>query len=90
MLYIKSTIVTDQLAMKEQEVYRSMRDIVNGIDLEDNLTILYAPQSGVLSRLFNKSRSQIGKRMFHALKNGLGMPINSVSKAVPMIASNYK
>lgn len=43
---LKNVITTDQLILKEQKVYRSLEEIVEGIESGINLSILYNPPWG--------------------------------------------
>lgn len=61
--YLKNTITTDRIKMKEQYVYRSYRDIDHALNEGSTLHIIYSPQSEFVSSLtadpFNSVRQSL-------------------------------
>ena len=82
-MYLKNVITTDQVMMREQKVYRSYRDIVEGVDkLGEDVKLLYTTQSGILDDLLSDPRHEIKDRIHYHITHGRGRLINNMMDAV--------
>lgn len=88
-MYVKNIIKTDQMAMKEQRVYRSFRDIVEGIESGDNLTILYTLISGIMPRPLNEPKNEIMERLHYYMNLKYGRVIDSIFELIDILSKNY-
>lgn len=88
-LYVNNIIKTDQMTMKEQRVYRSFRDLVEGIESGDTLTIMYTLQSGIISRPLNEQKKEIMERLHYYMNLKYGRIIDSIFELIDTLSKNY-
>lgn len=85
-LHTKNIIKTEQVRIREQEVYRSYRDIINAINNDENITIMYSSMTNLLNELANEPQNDVRKRMKHILSGHNGRMEKRFLNFIPFLS----
>lgn len=85
-LYTKNIIKTEQVRTREQEVFRTFKDVIRAIDRQENITIMYSSLTNLLNELENDPQNDVRKRMKHILSQGRGKMENSFLNFIPYLS----
>lgn len=89
--YVTNIIKTDQIVMKEQKVYRSLRQIVNELDEDGNkdLMLPFTAQAENVSLLKLHMDRPIINRLHHFITHGHGQAVDGILGFIEAFSKSY-